>query len=76
LNIDEKSLKILDAFEDTEYKKQTVTVRSKNKSYKALTYIWTDPESRLKGSWDKKIFKEKHLDPYINKKLPSFLKKL
>ena len=73
-DVDKKSAKILDFFEDVDYEKKILTVQSGNKNFKVIIYVWKNEHKyKLKSEWDEEEFKKKYLDLYANKKIPKIL---
>jgi len=70
LNVDEKSLKLLDYFEWDEYFKKELEIDNK----RFIVYLWKkELYDFLNWDWDEKEFKEKYLEKYVNDIIPKEL---
>ncbi len=73
-DVNEKSAKIIDFFEDTDYEKKIVVIQSSGKYLEAVAYVCgNELKNKLKSEWDKKEFEDRYLDVYISKEIPETL---
>lgn len=65
--VDRESLKKIDFFEGSEYKKEVVLVDINGKEIEALAYIWKGPAEALnENDWDHARFEKYSLSAYLN----------
>jgi gamma-glutamylcyclotransferase (GGCT)/AIG2-like uncharacterized protein YtfP len=74
LDVDERSLAILDKYEG-QYEKKNVVVQCGSEKVYALVYVGTGfSREWLKQEWDEQEFRERYVAWYVNKVIPSKLR--
>jgi len=75
LNVDKKSMEILDFYEGDEYALQGVSIYSNNINYEAYTYVWNDDINKLDSiDWSFILFQKNQAEYYLNTVIPETIK--
>lgn len=69
-DVDQKSLDIINEWEDVGYKRVQVIANCVSGTQQAITYVWDHSASKEK--WDKDHFRKQYLDEYISNYIPEF----
>ena len=66
-SVDAKTMTLLDFFEDSGYRRESVMVFSRGRAITAYAYVWKkQTRPKLQGVWNAKKFQRQHLPAYLD----------
>ncbi len=69
LDIDDKSLRTITAWEGDEYKPTTVTIEGE----KVTCFVWMASHEAFIDNWDNEMFRRQYMKHLVRTKIPAFL---